>query len=53
LPERVDETVPASAQTQSDSSNGNPLLLLFFKTALGFGRPRLWRNKKREKEAGF
>jgi hypothetical protein len=47
------DRVSASAQPQSDNSNGNPLLLLVFKTALGFGRPRLWRNKKKQKEAGF
>ena len=28
----------------SESTNGNPLLLLVFKTELGFGRPRQWRR---------
>jgi hypothetical protein len=34
-PKQVGESVSATAQPQSDNSNGNPLLTLVFKTAVG------------------
>jgi hypothetical protein len=34
-PKQVGESVSATAQPQSDNSNGNPLLTLVFKTAFG------------------
>ena len=41
---RLAKAVSASAQQQGDNSDGNPLLLLVFKTALGFsGMPKAQR----------